>query len=235
MYVRTVKDQELSFIVSGKLWRDAMVMLDRETMTHWSHLTGHAFKGDLTGEELEFYASEMTTWSEWLAANPETRVLFKELEERGETKSPYEGYFDSPDRLGIFGREIEDHRLKPKDIVIAVETGDVSMAFLRDQLPRDRAVNTVLAETPIVIVPTPAGGFLAYDRRVGDSAPDLELSGGRLLGPNGQAWDVVTGKPAPDTAEDTPSLEPLRAHVVYWFGWVSFFPEALIWEGEKGE
>lgn len=233
MYVRTIKDQELSFIVSGKLWRDAMVMLDRETMTHWSHLSGHAFKGDLAGEELEFYASEMTTWSEWLAANPGTKVLFKELEERGETQSRYQGYFHDPDRLGMFGREIEDHRLKPKDIVIAVKVGDASMVFPRDRLPRDRAVNTVLGEVAIVIVPTPAGGFLAYDRRVGDSTPDLEVDGDRLSGPEGEIWNVVTGMPAPDTADGTPPLESLKAHVVYWFGWVSFFPKAQIWEGAR--
>lgn len=158
MYVRKIEDRELSFIVSGKLWRDAMVMLDRETMSHWSHLTGHAFKGDLAGEELEFYVSEMTTWSEWLAANPETRVLFKDPEERGELQSAYQaGYFDNPDRIGMFGRQIDDQRLKLKEIVLAVEAGDVSMVFPRDRLPRDRAVNAVLGEVPIVLAPHPSG------------------------------------------------------------------------------
>lgn len=223
-------------MVSGKLWRDAMVMLDRETMTHWGHLTGRAFKGELSGGELEFYVSEMTTWSEWLGAYPETKILFKEPEERGEQESAYQaGYFDNPDRIGLFGRQIEDQRLKLKEIVIAVEAGDASMAFPRDRLPRDRAVNVVLGKTPIVIVPGPAGGFLAYHRTGRDPALDLKMSGKLLQAPDGQAWDVATGKPAPDSGGGTPSLEPLRAHVVYWFGWVSFFPEALIWEGDPVE
>jgi len=45
IYARRVGDRTLTFIVSGKLWRDSLIMMDRETRTLWSHVAGEAIHG----------------------------------------------------------------------------------------------------------------------------------------------------------------------------------------------
>ena len=52
--------KELTFMVSGMLWRDSLVMQDRETETLWSHVTGEAIRGPL---KLRILA-----WCVWLTS-----------------------------------------------------------------------------------------------------------------------------------------------------------------------
>ena len=195
MYVRQAQGQELNLIVSGKLWRDSLVMMDKETESLWSQISGNAFRGEWSGENLELYPSEMTTWGEWVKAHPETKVLFKSEEER-EQGSRYNNYFGDRERLGIFGRKVDDDRLPPKTRVIAVEAGGVSMVFPIGQLPEEKPVSAQLGDISIEVVPTGAGGYHAYE-----------------------------------ITKDGKRGDQLRAHVVFWFGWVSFYPQALVWDG----
>ncbi len=45
MYNRTIGEQTLTFGVSGLLFRDGLVMFDRETDTLWTHVDGQAAVG----------------------------------------------------------------------------------------------------------------------------------------------------------------------------------------------
>ncbi len=45
MYDRKVKDQTLTFAVSGLLWNSSLVMLDQETGSLWSHILGTCERG----------------------------------------------------------------------------------------------------------------------------------------------------------------------------------------------
>ena len=230
MYVRQQDGEELDFIVSGKLWRDALVMLDRQTGTHWSQISGEAFQGELARAVLTVFPSEMTTWKAWREAYPETRVLRKDPPQI-QKESRYASYFAEPTRLGIFGRAIDDDRLDPKEIVVAVEVGGESVVIPEAKLPRDRVVQLQVGDVPAVIVPTRGGGTVAYDRRVNGRVVDFELVGDSLISDDG-AWDARTGAPRGTNAGQLSPLGSLRAHVVFWFGWVSFFPDAQIWPGE---
>lgn len=99
VYVRSLGDTTLTLIVSGKLWRNSLIMMDEQTQTLWSHVSGEALSGPLEGRRLETIPSVQTTWQEWVAAHPDTRVLKKPEEIRS---SRYAGYMDDPERVGIF-------------------------------------------------------------------------------------------------------------------------------------
>jgi hypothetical protein len=62
VYARSVADATLTFQVSGMLWRNSLIMIDRETGTLWSHVTGAALKGSLAGTSLTKLASVQTAW-----------------------------------------------------------------------------------------------------------------------------------------------------------------------------
>ena len=51
------------------------VLGDRETRTHWDHITGEAFKGKLAGVQLDVWSIQMTTVAAALAENPEIIAL----------------------------------------------------------------------------------------------------------------------------------------------------------------
>jgi hypothetical protein len=98
VYARQLEGKRLSFIVSGMLWRDSLIMMDRETETLWSHVTGEAIRGPLAGKRLEAIPVAHTTWAKWKAAHPGTLVMTKDVPVRG---SVYEGYQNDPERFGI--------------------------------------------------------------------------------------------------------------------------------------
>ena len=73
VYARSLGDTTLTLIVSGKLWRNSLIMMDEETKSLWSHVSGEALSGPLAGRRLESIPSVQTTWKEWVAAHPGTR------------------------------------------------------------------------------------------------------------------------------------------------------------------
>lgn len=133
-YDRRVEDRVLTFGVSGRLFRNDLVMFDRETGSLWPQILGQALHGPLEGNELDRIESVHTTWSAWRSAHPSTQVLERPgiyTPSTYETRS-HEGYEDQPEAL--FERTIEDDRLPPKRWVLGIARGDDAMAVPWDVL-----------------------------------------------------------------------------------------------------
>ena len=80
MYSRKVSGKTLTFGVSGKLWKNALIMYDRETKTLWSHLTGEAVYGPMQGEKLTMLSSvPKVKWKDWKTSS-------KDRHAKGKTK-----------------------------------------------------------------------------------------------------------------------------------------------------
>ncbi len=62
MYARNNGDTELTFGVSGRLWRENLIMYDRQTDSWWAQAYGRAVQGPMKDTELEMYPSTMMTW-----------------------------------------------------------------------------------------------------------------------------------------------------------------------------
>lgn len=101
MYARTVGSRELTFGVSGMLWRENLVMYDRQTDSWWAQAMGEAIHGELKGTSLEIFPSQMMTWKEWRARHPDTLVLQKPSGNRA-MRDSYATYHAS-DRIGVTG------------------------------------------------------------------------------------------------------------------------------------
>ena len=123
MYARHVGDRVLTFGVSGLLFRDGLVMYDRQTDTLWTQVDGKAIKGSLAGRTLQIVPSMHATWKEWKQLYPESLALKK----RGVPRSAYDSYNRDPDRLGIRGRRLRDKRLPAKARIVGVRTDDATM------------------------------------------------------------------------------------------------------------
>ncbi len=147
VYARTVGGRSLTFGVSGLLFRDALVMYDRETDTLWTQIDGRAIKGPLVGQTLRPLPAVHATWKQWRALYPNSLALRK----RNEFRSAYENYNRDPRRLGIFGRRDADARLPPKTRILGIRADDAATAFPVAEIRRARIVNTQVGGLAVVL------------------------------------------------------------------------------------
>ncbi len=164
VYARTHADSTLTFIVSGKLWRNSMIMQDVETGTLWSHITGEAMEGALAGAHLAMIPSVQTSWSEWVAAHPDTRVLHKPEEIRS---SQYEAYFLNEDRAGMFNTEWLRERLTAKTLVHGLVDGVHALAVVDAALRDNDDLIVTLGEHTVRVRRDTDGGVIALRQEDG--------------------------------------------------------------------
>ena len=65
IYDRRVDGQTLTFENSGALWRDMLVMRDRETGTYWTPANGRALYGPLAGKTLAGIPAPLAKTADW--------------------------------------------------------------------------------------------------------------------------------------------------------------------------
>ena len=149
MYARTVKSKELTFQVSGMLWRRSLVMRDVETGSLWSHLLGKCMRGSLVGAELEMFPGTMTTWKEWRSRHPGTKVLGM-----SRTAKRYAAELWNNPKPYVFG--------------VHLGAGRPSPAVALPELMKASVVNVGAAGHAVVVTWSPDGlGAQAFDRQHG--------------------------------------------------------------------
>ena len=138
MYSRELDGETYTFGVSGKLWRDALLMYDHQTRTLWSHITGEAIKGKLKGKQLKPLASmPQIAWKTWQANYPNTSVLsvqFRGSMVENLKRDSYQRYHTSQD-TGVSGTKYTDNRLPNKSLVIGIQVQTKDGAPGRDGAP----------------------------------------------------------------------------------------------------
>ena len=225
VYARTLGSQSYTFQVSGMLWRNSLIMRDRETGSLWSHVTGEGLSGPAKGKRLEKSASVQTTWKNWRAAHPDTRVLKKSEEV---LSSHYQKYFDDPERNGLFRSQWLMEKMPGKTKVHGAVVGAHAVAITDGAFESDGLVFVDLGGTPVVMVRGGDGGVRAFEARVGDRKLEMEHSAGAFRdAATGSAWDLEQGTATagPMTGE---VLEPIPVTTVFWFAWSSFYPNTQV-------
>lgn len=216
--------------VSGMLWRDALIMFDRETRSLWSQVLGRAVAGPLEGERLDEIPSEMTTWGEWRRRHPHTLVLARPANIRG---SAYDRYFQDPDMIGVRGTRNPDRRLPGKAMVVGMELEDGSVALPLEELEQTPVFNGEALGLPIVAFSPPGDTAVhVFGRQVGERRLRFtgEMVDGELRvtdGATGSSWHWQTGR-CLDGPCPARSLERVQVRPVYWGIWAQYHPGSAI-------
>lgn len=229
-----------TFGTSGLLYRSNKLMIDRETGTLWSNLTGEPVLGPYLRqsardpEALPVLPLTLTTWGGWRARNPRTTVLAldRRLGERwGYDYSP--GAADRKRRgvsfpAGPGGRNAS--ALDPGAEVFAVRLRHLAKAYPVDLVLREKVVNDRLGENPLVVVGDSQSGAVRAYRSGGrtfaaGSRPDELVDG------TGARWTAGEDALAPSGPEAFAPLERIPGHQAFWSGWCSFFPESELYRG----
>ena len=158
VHVRQVEDKTLTFIVSGKLWRNSLIMQDKETGSLWSHVTGECLEGDYKGMQLEMIPVVQTTWAQWSADHPATRVLKKSEEIKS---SPYESYFSDPEKNGLFRTAWLQDRMPGKSLIHGLTLGAHSLAVADSALSEGDSITGKVGEVEVKVTREADGGVTA--------------------------------------------------------------------------
>lgn len=148
VFDREVQGRTLTFRVSGKLYRNNLVMYDVETGSLWSQEAARAIAGPLEGAELRLLPSELAPWAAWREQHPGSLVL-EPPGLRNYGSDPYLGYATSPDTLYPVARP--DARLPAKALVYGLRAGGEAKAYPFDVLRREGVVNDAIGGVAVVL------------------------------------------------------------------------------------
>jgi hypothetical protein len=169
VYARTLGSTTYTFQVSGMLWRNSLIMRDRETGSLWSHITGRAIAGPARGAVLPAIDSVQTTWAKWLAEHPETLLLAKTEEV---SSSHYKRYFEDPERMGLFRAQWLMDVMPGKTLVYGVVVGAHAAAVTEQAFSSRPALRVELGDAAVIVSKDADGGVRArLDGEDGDAVP----------------------------------------------------------------
>ena len=224
------------------LYRSNKVMYDRATNTLWSQLRGEPIVGELVGSgiTLKVLPVALTTWGEWLAEHPDTRVMSRRTgyysparyEREDDPRSIYFAYREDEETMFPVWRR--DGRLPPKQQVLGLEAAGARKAYSIAALQRDRLVNDTLNGVNLVVVASAessdALAFASGDRRFALPQDAPRSLPSTLVDADGGEWRV-TREALVNGADPAQTLAALPAGVVFWFGWHMTYPDALLYGG----
>jgi hypothetical protein len=202
------------------LWRENLVMYDRETDSWWAQASGVAIRGTMAGQQLVPVPSTMVTWQEWRRQHPETLVLRKS---GWGVSDSYRGCHQSG-ALGVTGRLRRERRPDPKTLVLGFRLDSGGYAVRLD----------ALADRPVILHTAPEGQVIvgaSADRsggrvfHAGSHAFRLAEQGTRLVdSATGSAWNAGSGRALSGPLKGA-ALEEIPANLAYWSAWRAFFPD----------
>jgi len=220
LYETTVPGQSAPFVFgsSGFLYRSNKLMFDRTTDSLWNQFTGKPVAGDLvnSGIELKTRPVTITSWRDWRADHPDTKVLSLETGHRRNYSSGYvyNDYFASPELM--FPSLGGGRDLGQKDYVFGLRVTAGAKAYPLKVFEGGRVINDRVGLQNVVLVGDAATRTVrAYDA----GGRQFTSAGRKKLSASDGVWTV--GEEHLTNASGQ-RLARLPGHIAYWFGWQSF-------------
>lgn len=246
---REVDGRVLEFGVSGKLYRSALVMYDRQTESLWTHFDGLGVQGPLTGTRLEVLPSQLLSFHEWRRASPAGRVLSRDTGHFVEYgTNPYEYYERGDGPYGQFFRQAVNHRLPAMARVVGITVGGTDVAYpYRELSDRNEGAALVVDEvegrgivilwaagtasaldTPVIAEGRDVGATGVFLARADERPLTFSVERGRIVDQQtGSTWSVA-GR-AVDGPLRGQRLEPIAHLDSFWFAWQAYRPDTLVY------
>ena len=231
----------LDFGTTGNLRNSDLVMYDRRTRSWWQQFTGEAIVGELTGTLLTVLPSQIIGWDEFKANHPDGEVLSRNTgHSRAYGRNPYAGYDTIGSNPFLFDGDL-DGRLPAVERVVAIQIDGVDVAYPFRALSELGAVNDLVQSTPLTVF-WQAGTrstFGASEQDTGSTAVFLRELNGEILSfeaaeegfrdeQTGSSWNIFGEAVAGPLAGS--QLEQLVSAEHFWFAWVTFKPDTIIWQ-----
>lgn len=219
-----------TFGSSGFLYQSNKLMYDRNTDSLWNQFTGEPVSGKLRGSgiKLKIRPVVITTWQQWKAQNPKTKVLALDTGFRRDYGSGvvYNEYFSSPDlmfpALGAGGVEkaSRNRTLAEKDQVFGMRLTGGTKAWSISAFEGGKVINDKVGQQNVVLIGDAATRTVrAYARKGFTFEGDID----KLRTSDGGKWTLTEDNLVSSRGE---KLARLPGHVAFWFAWAGYLGEA---------
>jgi hypothetical protein len=215
------RDTPLVFGSSGLLYRSNKLMFDRETKSLWNQFTGEPVVGPLvqTDIKLKIRPNTITTWADWKAKHPNTKVLSLETGYARNYGSgvTYQAYFASPDLM--FPAVVGDEKLvKRKDYIFGIRDVGAAKAWPIKAFVSQPVINDRVGLKNVVLIgDANTRTVRAYERDQGETFAQSEQ--GVLISKTSD-WvlneDFLVSKDGKNKRSRVPG------HVAFWFAWDNY-------------
>jgi hypothetical protein len=225
-----------TFGTSGLLYRSNKLMVDRQTSTLWSQVTGEPVVGAMadTQVRLDLVPVTVTTWEDWRSAHPGTTVTRLEPSFGARWGFDYRPGAADRRREGVaFPVWQKSAKLPAKEEIYALRIGAEAKAYPIARVVRERIVNDRIGETDVVLVGDPESGAVRAYRREGRSFR-VGAAPGEIRDDAGRLWTMTEEGLVPGELPGGEATEPLPrvpGVVAFWFGWYGFYPRTEVWGG----
>lgn len=212
---------------SGFLYRSNKLMYDKTTQSLWNTIEGKPVLGPLfdKGIELKVLPIVTTTWGEWKALHPATKVLSLETGHRrdyGEGVA-YQKYF-ATDEL-MFPVPKLNRSLANKQEVLVLRTSDYEdnpLAISIKYLKKKKWFRGKIGSTRFIVIAEKSGAARVYES---NTVKFKSYKKGVLLDNQGGKWNISHDKL---TGPDGTILNRLPSHNTFWFAWYNAYPETKL-------
>lgn len=242
-YDREINGTVNEFGVSGLLFRNNLIMYDRETDSRWSQMRIHSVNGPLSGTFGETLQIVEAPWKTWKALYPEAKVLSQNT---GFSSSRnYQGFaygrgYLTNNNSFIFQPKRDDNRLENKAIVHGVmesefrgESTVLRIYPIQDLKENIQVINESFRGSDIVFAGSSEDQIgVSFLRTTSDGTLlEFEPVLGKLpviMADNeGNEWNVF-GE-AVNGPRQGERLTPTKSYNGYWFAFADFYPNSCIY------
>lgn len=228
LYENLQDDYTYKLGTSGFLYRSNKLMYDKRTQSLWSTLEGKPVVGALVGQgiSLTYNSVVTTTWGDWKARHPQTKVLSLETghnRDYGEGVA-YNEYFSNDDLM--FTVPSVDQKLKNKQSIFAIrlDSAPSKPVAISTQFLNHRPIYSLaIGETQLTVFTNKAGANRLYDSE--------EVVFRKMLDPlhvkdtSGKIWELQEDFIIDDNGR---KLARIPAFNAFWFGWQAVYPDTQL-------
>lgn len=215
------REEPFVFGSSGLLYRSNKLMFDRQTNSLWNQFTGEPVVGPLvdTDIKLKIRPNSITTWADWKATHPTSKVLSLDTGYVRNYASGfiYREYFASPDLM--FPALVSDESvLKRKDYVFGIRQTGSAKAWPVEVFRNARVINDKVGQTNIVLIGDASTRTVrAYTREA-----DETFSGATrgFISSADEQWRVTEDFLI--SSDNSKKRARIPGHVSYWFAWDNY-------------
>lgn len=230
VYDRTVNGKVLLFGNTSALYESDMVMLDHQTGSYWVQVSGRAVVGTLTDAQLEVLPSQMSSWQQWQALYPETKVLSRDTGfSRNYSRNPFVSYPEQLNSTGQFAFPVSeagrDARLAPGTLLLAVQIGDETHVYPVENRGLT-VLNEEIGETAVLILIQSDAGA-AYRPIVNGRFLTFTMQNEQIIdNETGSTWNFAGRAVAGNLLGS--QLESLPTRTALWFALIAAYPDLML-------
>ena len=221
LYAAEIDGSPVKFGSSGLLYRSNKLMFDHRTNTLWNQFTGQPAIGTLADKPMKLSVLPLvtTTWGDWLATHPNTRVMHPDtgFERDYSPGKAYGKYFRS--RALMFPSPDDERAIAQKALVFGLRISGAAKAWALTAFRKSSVINDQLGTLGVVLIGSERERNVRAYRR-GQMRFSESRETGWLIAADGARWKITEDSLRSPNGDQ---LTRLPGHLGYWFAWHNYF------------